>query len=455
MTESRTAPYGSWRSPITADAIVAGTVSLGQIATDGDDIYWTETRPAESGRGVLVRRTPDGTTADLTPAPFNVRTRVHEYGGGAFAIAAGTVIFSHFADGRLYRIDPEAGSAPRPITPEGALRYADFTLDRKCNRLIVVREDHGGKGEAVNTIVAVALDGDERGGEVLVSGADFYSSPRLSADGDRLAWLSWDHPNMPWDGTELWVAPVGADGSLGTPELVAGGPDESIFQPEWSPDGVLHFVSDRTDWWNLYRWREGAVEALCPMEAEFGLPQWIFGMSTYAVLDADRLACAFTSDGSWRLATIDTTSGVLTPIATPEEDITDVRSANGQIVYGGGGPDTLPAIVRLDPQTGAREVLRRSGNLTIDPGNLSRAKPVAFPTTGGLTAYGFYYPPKNRASSGRAAASRCSMSTTVAVLAMVAPTVSVLPTSGESSMSTTASTGHAISRTRVGSIPSG
>ncbi len=399
MAEPHVAPYGSWHSPITADAIVAGTVSLGQIACDGDDIYWTETRPAESGRGVLVRRTSDGATSDLTPAPFNVRTRVHEYGGGAFAVVAGTVVFSHFADGRLYQIGPEDQS-PRPITPDVALRYADVVIDRRRDRLVAVREDHRGDGEAVNTIVAVALAGADGGGDVLVDGADFYSSPCLSPNGDRLAWLSWNHPNMPWDGSELWAAPVTQDGSLGTPERVAGGPDESIFQPQWSPDGLLHFVSDRSGWWNLYRSRAGTIDALCPMEAEFGLPQWVFGMSTSAFLAADRLACAFTAEGTWRLAILDTGTGSLTPVAVPDDDIGDVRAGNGRIVYQGGAPDALAAIVAVDPKTGRREVLQRSGDLAIDPGNLSSAEPIAFPTTSGLTAYGFFYPPINGAFRG-------------------------------------------------------
>ena len=243
MPGRRVAPYGSWKSPVTSDLIVAGTVGLGEIALDGEDIYWVEMRPTEGGRSVVVRRTPDGRTTDVTPPGFNARTRVHEYGGGAFLVADGTVYFSNFADHRLHRQAP--GAAPVPLTPPGGWRYADGVIDRRRGFTIWVREDHTDPSrEAVNTLVRVDL-ARPGPGRVLVSGSDFYSNPRLSPDGSRLSWLTWNHPNMPWDGTELWVAEVAADGSLGRRERVAGGKDESIFQPDWGPDGVLYFSSDR------------------------------------------------------------------------------------------------------------------------------------------------------------------------------------------------------------------
>src|SRR5262245_40541964 len=311
MTEPKIAPYGSWKPPITSDLIVADTVWPGNIVLDGDDIYWSEMRPTEGGRYVIVRRAPDGRTADVTPAGFNARTTVHEYGGGAYVVDGGTVYFSNFADQRLYRQD--RGAAPRPITPEDKLRYADGVVDRRRGRLICVREDHRAPGEAVNTIVALALDGG-REAEVLIKGRDFYSTPRLRPDGAQLAWLAWSHPNMPWDGTELWVAPIAEDGSLGAAELVAGGTEESIFQPTWSPQGVLHFVSDRSGWWNLYRLRGGAAEALCPMEAEFGVPQWVFGMSTYGFESENRIVCIYQSDGVDHMAILDPATGAFETI---------------------------------------------------------------------------------------------------------------------------------------------
>lgn len=257
MSQSQISPYGSWKSPITADLIVTGTIGLGGIALDGDDVYWSEGRPAEAGRNAIARRTPDGTITDVTPLPFNVRTRVHEYGGGSFTVKDGTIYFSNFADQRLYKGTGAAPlQEPQPISKDsgGNLRYADAVIDTGRGRIICVCEDHTAGGhEPTNTLVSINLENGEDI-QVLTSGSDFYSSPRLSGDRTQLAWLSWNHPNMPWDGTQLWVASIQADGLLGEPQLVAGGVEESVFQPEWSPDGVLYFVSDRTGWWNLYRW---------------------------------------------------------------------------------------------------------------------------------------------------------------------------------------------------------
>ncbi len=391
----RIAPYGSWKSPITADLIAAGTIGLGQAAIDGEDTLWSEMRPAESGRNVVVRMTPDGRTTDLIPPPLNARTRVHEYGGVSYLPVDGTFYFSNFADQCVYRVIP--GSEPRPITPAVDLRYADGAMDRRRNRMIYVREDHTIAGqEAINTLVSLDPNGNAEGGQVLVSGNDFYSSPRLSPDGSRLAWLTWNHPNMPWDGTELWVGELAPDGSVGRARRVAGGVDESIFQPEWSPDGVLHFISDRTGWWNLYRWRKGQVEPLCPMEAEFGLPQWVFGMSTYAFESAHRIVCSYTQRGTRHLALLDTTTGQLEPLETPYTEISGVHATPKRIVFIGGSPTEPPSVVLLDLATRRIEVLRRTHSIAIDARYLSIPQAIEFPTEHGLTAHAFFYPPQNR-----------------------------------------------------------
>jgi len=394
MTEPQEAPYGSWKSPITSDLIVSKSIRIAEITLDGGDTYWIESRPSQGGRCVVVRRSPDGSTADVTPAPFNARTRVHEYGGGSFAIADGAVYFSNFSDQRLYRQDP--GSHPRPITPEADLRYADGVIDRRHRRMICVREDHTDPDrEAMNTLVAISLDGMGHG-RVLVSGNDFYSSPRLSPDGSRLAWLTWNHPNMPWDGTELWVGDIQEDGSLSHTEQVAGGVDESIFQPQWSPDDVLHFVSDRTGWWNLYRRRDGRNEPLCRMEAEFGLPQWIFGMSTYAFESADRIVCTYTQQGAWHLASLDTISKKLNVIETPYTSIESLRTATGRVVFLAASPSEPVTLVQFNLATCDLQVLRRSSHIELDPGYLSSPRALEFPTKEGLTAHALFYPPKNR-----------------------------------------------------------
>lgn len=390
---AQTAPYGSWKSPLTSDLIVSGSIGLGAALADGADLYWLEMRPLEEGRLAPVRRSPDGTVADALPPPWNVRTRVHEYGGGAYAVADGTVYFSNFADQRLYRLDP--GSLPRPLTPAVDLRYADGVVDRRRNLLYCVREDHTAGGEAVNTLVALSLDGDEAGGRVLVSGSDFYSTPRLSPDGSRLCWLSWNHPNMPWDGTTLWVADVLADGTLGTPVQVAGGPEESIFQPAWSPDGVLHLVSDRSGWWNLYRWRGGALEPLCPMEAEFGRPQWAFGMSMYGFDSAGRIVCVYIRRGESHLAALDPATGRLTPLPLPYTDLWGLSVQAGRALFVGASPTLPPSLLLLDLSTGTLEVLRRSYELPVDPAYLAIPEEIEFPTEHGRTAYGFFYRPRN------------------------------------------------------------
>jgi len=387
------APYGSWKSPITAELIASGTIGLGQIVLDGNDTYWVEMRPSEGGRSVLVRRTPDGQTCDVTPAPFNVRTRVHEYGGGAFAVAGGSVYFSHFSDARLYRQDP--AGAPRPLTGEGSFRFADLEIDRRRGRVICVCEDHSAaRHEPVNTLVGIGYDGDA-GPLVLAAGNDFYSSPRLSPDGTRLAWLSWNHPNMPWDGTELWVGEMDDDGLLGQCERVAGGPAESIFQPEWSPDGVLHFVSDRTAWWNLYRYRGGQVEALCPKAAEFGLPQWTFGMSMYGFASADQTVCTYAEGGVRHLAWLDTRTLVLTPLEIDLSEFDGVRVAPDRAVFIAGSPTQPLALTQLDLRTGGLDVLRRSNEVVVEAGYIARAEAVEFPTRDGPTAYAFFYRPHN------------------------------------------------------------
>ncbi|HEX8129660.1 MAG TPA: S9 family peptidase [Pyrinomonadaceae bacterium] len=403
MAETKIAPYGSWKSPITADLIVQGAVGLGMIKTDGEDIYWLELRPSEGGRTCIVRRTADGRLRDMTPPAFNARTRVHEYGGGDFAVHRGAIYFSNFSDQRLYRQTTDAPE-PAPLTPESnaQLRYADAVMDAARGRLIAVREDHtAGAHEPVNAIVSLSLDAGENatGGRVLASGFDFFSSPRLSPDGRQLAWLCWNHPNMPWDGTELWLGDLAEDGTITSARLVAGALDESIFQPEWSPDGRLHFVSDRSGWWNLYRAGEGAGEApepLCEMDAEFGQPQWGFGMSTYAFASDSEIICAYIVRGISQLACLDTTNKKLHPIQSSYADIQYVQVAGVRAVFRAGAPQTSAAIVAFDPASAQFEVLRRANEHDIDEGYLSIAQAIEYPTTEGQTAHAFYYPPRNR-----------------------------------------------------------
>lgn len=393
MAEKRVAPCGSWKSPIGADLIVSGVLRLDSVELDGEDTYWIEGRPEEGGRCVVVRCTPGGNRRDITPPGFNARSRVHEYGGGAYTAHNGVVFFSNFDDNRLYRQDP--GDEPVSIAPGGDLRYADLQADPARDRLICVREDHGNTGaEAVNTLVAIPMSGqgDQR---ILASGNDFYSSPALSPDGSTLAWLTWSHPNMPWDGCELWIGSFSDNGGIADARRVAGGPAESIFQPQWSPDGALYFVSDRSGWWNLYRHRGGSDEPVAQMEAELGLPQWVFRMSTYAFRSPNQIVCAYLKDGFSHLATIDTATGALRDLDMPYTAVSFVRAAVDRAVVVAGSPTQVPAVVALDPETGEANVLRRSSDIEVDPGYISRPQPVEFPTEGGLTAHAFYYSPQN------------------------------------------------------------
>ena len=394
MVDARVAPYGSWKSPITSDLIVQGSIGVGQVTLDGTDVYWIEMRPSEGGRHVIVRRRLDGQTSDVNPQPFNARTRVHEYGGGDYTATDGTVYFSNFADQRFYR--QQAEGVPEAITPAVEMRYADAKFDRERGRIVAVREDHTMSGqEAVNTIVSLNPE-TESPGQVLASGYDFYSSPRISPDGARLCWLCWNHPNMPWDGTELWVGEFGADGSLTNTRRVAGGVEESIFQPEWSPDGQLYFVSDQSGWWNLYRLeQDGSASALCEMEAEFGQPQWGFGMSTYAFESTERIICAYTERGHSRLASLATKTAQLENIDTPYTDITYLRATAGRVFFRGGSPTEPASIVQLDLGGGEHKVLQRSNDLNIDAGYLSVPQAIEFPTENGQTAHAFFYPPQN------------------------------------------------------------
>jgi dipeptidyl aminopeptidase/acylaminoacyl peptidase len=392
-------PYGSWPSPIGIDDLVGDVVRLSDPWIDGDDVYWIESRPGEAGRSVLVRHGADGSTADVTPPPFNVRTRANEYGGGAYTAAGGTVVFSHVADGRLYRLDP-GDAEPQPITPDAVYRYADLRFDPPRRRFLAIREDHSSDGDPKASIVAVPLDG-ERPPRVLYEGPDFLAAPRLSPDGSRLAWLEWDHPDMPWDATRLRVAPVGDDGSLGPSDLAAGGLDESIVQPEWSPDGVLHFVSDRTGWWNLYRLLDGPMlEPLTPMEAEFADPAWVFDRSSYGFLPDGSIAAVGRARGRDRLFYV-TPGSIVGEVDAPYTEIGTIRVGPRTVVADAGTPTEAQMIVALDPATLATSgVLRHASSLTVEPGVVSVAEAITFPTAGGRVAHALYYRPINPAYVG-------------------------------------------------------
>ncbi len=387
----RTAPYGFWDSPITPELAAERSVRLGQVALSEEAVYWTESRPADGGRHAVVRAGRDGQRRDAFPAPFDARSRVHEYGGAAFVVDGDAQLFSNLADQRIYHCRP--GAAPRPVTPAGPWRYADFTPDPGRGRLIGVREDHGG-GQPRNSLAAIDLKTGEA--RDLAAGRDFYAAPRLSPDGRRLAWLAWDHPCMPWDGAELWTAEVDARGELASPRRIAGGQGESALQPKWSPGGVLCFVSDRNGWWNLHRLSGDTVAPILEMDAEFGSPPWFLGQSTYDFESAERLICAYTQHGVWRLARLPLNGGELEPIDTPYDWFAQLRVAGRRLAFKAGSPTEPSLIAALDLDTGAIQPLQRSfhADAQIRP-YFSRPEPISFPTERGLEANGLLYSPRN------------------------------------------------------------
>ena len=382
----RAAPGGSWPSPLGPAEVVAAQRRLMQTKVAGVDTYWVESRPAEGGRAVLVQER-DGEILDLTPRPFSVRDRVHEYGGGAYAVAGARVWFCNDVDQCIYEV---SDGAPRPVTLAGTRRYADLLPDLSRKRILCVCEDHAGAGGPRNFLAAIALaDGAVT---PLVQGRDFVSSPALAPDGGHLAWLAWDHPQLPWDGCELWLAALDAAGTLQRPRRIAGGPDESVFQPRWSPDGVLHFVSDRSGWWNLYRYTDGATQAVTPDQADYGYAQWMLGMSSYGFLSAQDLVAVRIAAGRSELVQIDARTGKRRLLAGRYTHIEHVDADAGGMALVGGSPDTLPAVLRGDA-TGPLRELRRAGTLPLPAGHISRPEAVSFATGDGTQAHAWYYPP--------------------------------------------------------------
>ncbi|MDA8313518.1 MAG: prolyl oligopeptidase family serine peptidase [Actinomycetota bacterium] len=409
---TRLAPYGSWASPISLETLVTDAVGLSFPFESGDFVYWLESRPDEGGRSVLVRapREGNGDAHDVFGPDLSARTTVHEYGGACAAGWGDTVYFANFSDQRLYRTGP--GEQPVPITPSpptpGAWRYAAPLSAGDGTHLIAVRERHADPdlpSAVVNDLVAVRTDGS--GISVIAEGHDFYSHPVLSPDGRRLAWTSWDHPNMPWDGTELWEAELDASLVPVRARLVAGGPGESVTQPKYTPDGRLLFVSDRTGWWNLYAADHdgGAPTALAPMQAEFASADWQFGNSNYAVLDDGSIVATWSKDGLGWLGVLRPGASELAPWPTRWTYFSALcASADGRSVLAVAASATEPpSVVRFTPAGSAApgtaggdaEVLKPSRHKTVDPAYLSVPEPVTFSTADDKEAHALFYPPTN------------------------------------------------------------
>ena len=398
MNKKRIAPYGAWDSPVTTDLVAGKTVGLTGLQADEGSLYWLESRPNEGGRTVLVQRGPEGRVRDLTPAPLNVASRVHEYGGGAYLVRDGRVVFSDKTTGAVWLID---GDAPaHQITAVDGCRYADFAFDPVRGRVLAVREDHRSQpgapaAEPRAAIVALDITGRmppaENAGQVLVDGHDFLAAPRLSPDGKTLVWLSWNHPDMPWDGTRLWLAPIDQTRSAMV-RLVAGAIPEAIVQPVWSTDGVLHFASDRSGWWNLYAVRDGGIHPVAPVEAEIGGPHWIFAQSFFDFLPDGRIVATLVDRGIRRAVLIE--EDRITPLELGPVQACPVPSGIG-LAYIATPTTAPPSITRLAQLGGTPETVKSAGPASLGTADISVGDPFTFPTRDGGEGHGFWYPPVN------------------------------------------------------------
>jgi dienelactone hydrolase len=393
MVLSTVAPYGTWDSPITTALLTGSALRLGGMGVDGDDVVWVEGRPWEKGRNAVLRYRPGQGAVELLPPTSSARSRVHEYGGTPVTLQDGILYWVNEADQRIWRDQA-------PLTPEvPGWRFVDIAVDTHRQRLYAVREEHSGGGhEPRNDIVAIDLaDGAV---SVLVAGFDFVSHPRLSPAGDRLAWVAWSHPDMPWDASAVWVAPFDASGGLTQARRVAGGVDSAAQQPLWAPDGTLYLLDECDGWWVPHALPPGGdcAEPLLRRPGEFGLPQWVFGISTMDLLRDGRLAVMWRQDGAVHLGCLHPASGVLDEIAHPYADIgTLFARPDGRLALSVGYTDQPGAIVLFDPATGEDEVLVKTTTLSLAADAVSVARPVRYAIEGGRFAHAYYYAPCNPA----------------------------------------------------------
>jgi len=395
-------PFGAWESPISAREIAAGGTSLQALSASGDSVYLIESRPSEMGRQVLLRLPSRGDFSECTPSNFNTRTRVHEYGGGDYWVHEGVIFAVSFSDQRVYRIDDEE-SEPVAITPRSeianSLRYANGTVSSDGSTIYCVQENHLDPEHILNQIVCFPSDGsiDPR---VIFSGTDFVSSPKISPDGLTLTWLSWDHPNMPWDGTQLHMAQINSDGGLSNRKLIAGGSEESITQPTWSPDGVLHFISDRSGWWNLYFFENEEITRLVELDADFAGPDWQFGFSSYDFMADSSVICTYKDRDRDILIKVGREDSVPEKIQNDYSSISDVSVLNDVIYFIGSSPVVPAELVSISLAENTINTLRQSREATIDASFISEAEFIEFDTTESAKSFALFYPPKHAHSQG-------------------------------------------------------
>ncbi len=391
--------FGSWESTITTDLILNNSVSLGEISLFGDDIYWVEMRANEGGRYVVVKQTIDGKKTDAIPSGYNARTRVHEYGGGSYLVTNRGVVFSNFDDQSLYLVD--ANNVCKKLTIQEDCRYADIIYDKYRERLICIREDHSERAkEAVSSIIAVSLL--EYGNEIILQcGADFYSNPRLSNDGQKLCWISWFHPNMPWDNTSLFTSEINDVGQIGKASLVAGGDiNESVCQPSWSSDGILYFISDKNNWWNLYRLGENGIECIIKLDAEFAVPQWSFRESNYDFIDYNSIISIYRQQGLAYIAIINTDKKTFETLSLSYTEIESLVCKKNNAYFLGSSPTEFKSIIEYDIEKRIVNVIQKSNAICLDKEYISVGESISFPVDENKHAHAVFYRPQNRYYTG-------------------------------------------------------
>jgi dipeptidyl aminopeptidase/acylaminoacyl peptidase len=367
---------------------------LGQIQIDQNQIYWTEGRPSETGRTALMNWSTRAGSSELSQASHDIRTRAHEYGGGAFTTQNGRKFYIQNSDQQVYELLEDGNS--NKITNAEKFRYADAVVDENRNLIYVVGEDHSNPDDIQNVILRVSLDGSGKQ-DIIASGHDFYSNPEISPDGQQLLFLAWDHPNMPWDGTQLWLSDLDESGNIENLQVIAGGAEESIFQPLWDPNGNFYYISDKSGWWNIYEYSAEDHRCLLSKDAEFGLPQWVFGMSTYAVLGPGRLVSTYRDLNGSHLILIDAQKNEWVEIDVPYSDIDQVRGSGKLIAFIGSSADRSSEIVVMDIESNEKYVLRCSSENDMESKNISRPELITFEPRPGEATYGWYYPPTNSA----------------------------------------------------------
>ena len=404
MIQKKQKSFGSWPSPISAELITRAAPGLNCLQSHGESLYWVESRPWEAGRNVIMCCAADGSIKDLLPKPYSNSSRVHEYGGMAYAISDDSLYFVNASDQRIYKTDLSGESEPRPITGLSLQRFADLVIDSNNQRIIAVCEEHegdSGEQEPENYLVAVSLNTENPSVTKLETGADFYAYPRISPDQKTLCWIQWQHPNMPWDCTQLWQASINSDGSLTDKTLVAGASNnESIFQPQWSPDNQLYFVSDRNNWWNIYRAESDGCTPVLEIEAEFATPLWQFGMSTYDFVNAQTIGCLWTDQGIWHSGFIDITSGQLSKVDCPYSSIHAACCFQGSLYMVAGAAAIASEVVSVTSSDQTLNTIYAPATPDIDPQGLSQPQSILFPTNGGEQVHAFFYPPANEAYCG-------------------------------------------------------